>query len=180
MSTKPGLCFTYSYNGIARSLLTPAHIESARNKQNHIKINALWDTGATGSLISREVATQLNLQPVSKMIFSTPSDKKFTSNVYMVNLYLPNHTVFPDLRVAEGVLNNCDMLVGMDVIRYGDFIVSNFEGKTTFTFRMPSMKKFDFLKESFLVPVRNENPKTERNDPCPCGSGKKYKRCCGK
>ena len=21
-------------------------------------------------------------------------------------------------------------------------------------------------------------PKTGRNDPCPCGSGKKYKRCC--
>lgn len=23
-------------------------------------------------------------------------------------------------------------------------------------------------------------PKTGRNDPCPCGSGKKYKHCCGK
>jgi len=22
--------------------------------------------------------------------------------------------------------------------------------------------------------------KTGRNDPCPCGSGKKYKKCCGK
>ena len=27
--------------------------------------------------------------------------------------------------------------------------------------------------------VRNEN-KVGRNDPCPCGSGKKYKKCCGK
>ncbi|WP_278336889.1 SEC-C metal-binding domain-containing protein [Dorea formicigenerans] len=23
-------------------------------------------------------------------------------------------------------------------------------------------------------------PKIGRNDPCPCGSGKKYKKCCGK
>jgi uncharacterized protein YecA (UPF0149 family) len=23
-------------------------------------------------------------------------------------------------------------------------------------------------------------PKTGRNDPCPCGSGRKYKQCCGK
>ena len=23
-------------------------------------------------------------------------------------------------------------------------------------------------------------PKVGRNDPCPCGSGKKYKQCCGK
>ena len=28
--------------------------------------------------------------------------------------------------------------------------------------------------------VRRESPKVGRNDPCPCGSGKKYKHCCGK
>ncbi len=28
--------------------------------------------------------------------------------------------------------------------------------------------------------VRRETPKVGRNDPCPCGSGKKYKHCCGK
>ena len=28
-------------------------------------------------------------------------------------------------------------------------------------------------------PVVRENPKVGRNDPCPCGSGKKYKKCCG-
>ena len=27
--------------------------------------------------------------------------------------------------------------------------------------------------------VRNEGPKVGRNDPCPCGSGKKYKKCHG-
>ena len=29
------------------------------------------------------------------------------------------------------------------------------------------------------VPVRREQPKIGRNDSCPCGSGKKYKNCCG-
>ena len=28
--------------------------------------------------------------------------------------------------------------------------------------------------------VRRESPKVGRNDPCPCGSGKKYKNCCGR
>ena len=28
--------------------------------------------------------------------------------------------------------------------------------------------------------VRNGGPKIGRNDPCPCGSGKKYKKCCGR
>jgi curved DNA-binding protein CbpA len=30
-----------------------------------------------------------------------------------------------------------------------------------------------------MEPVRRDQPKVGRNDPCPCGSGKKYKRCCG-
>ena len=28
--------------------------------------------------------------------------------------------------------------------------------------------------------VRRDAPKVGRNDPCPCGSGKKYKHCCGR
>lgn len=28
-------------------------------------------------------------------------------------------------------------------------------------------------------PVRRQGPRVGRNDPCPCGSGKKYKKCCG-
>jgi hypothetical protein len=30
-----------------------------------------------------------------------------------------------------------------------------------------------------IGPVVREEPKVGRNDPCPCGSGKKFKRCCG-
>jgi uncharacterized protein YchJ len=33
----------------------------------------------------------------------------------------------------------------------------------------------DYYPETY---VRTE-PKIGRNDPCPCGSGKKYKKCCG-
>ena len=29
-------------------------------------------------------------------------------------------------------------------------------------------------------PIVNDGPKVGRNDPCPCGSGKKYKNCCGR
>jgi len=31
-----------------------------------------------------------------------------------------------------------------------------------------------------LKPIRDTAPHTGRNDPCPCGSGKKYKKCCGR
>ncbi|MDY2807855.1 MAG: SEC-C metal-binding domain-containing protein, partial [Oscillospiraceae bacterium] len=44
--------------------------------------------------------------------------------------------------------------------------------------------RFDLLKQ--LADIKASTPQPEkqkkvgRNDPCPCGSGKKYKRCCGK
>lgn len=35
-----------------------------------------------------------------------------------------------------------------------------------------------FYNAASLDPVKREGPKVGRNDPCPCGSGKKYKKCC--
>jgi uncharacterized protein YecA (UPF0149 family) len=29
------------------------------------------------------------------------------------------------------------------------------------------------------IPFARPEPKIGRNDPCPCGSGKKHKKCCG-
>ncbi len=31
-----------------------------------------------------------------------------------------------------------------------------------------------------VEPYRRETPKVGRNEPCPCGSGRKFKKCCGK
>jgi len=29
-------------------------------------------------------------------------------------------------------------------------------------------------------PIKRDSPKVGRNDPCICGNGRKYKKCCGK
>jgi preprotein translocase subunit SecA len=34
--------------------------------------------------------------------------------------------------------------------------------------------------ESAVQTIVRAQPKVGRNDPCPCGSGKKYKKCCGR
>ncbi len=36
-----------------------------------------------------------------------------------------------------------------------------------------------YKEQKASTTVRREGPKIGRNDPCPCGSGKKYKKCCG-
>lgn len=30
-----------------------------------------------------------------------------------------------------------------------------------------------------MQPIRRKSPRVSRNSPCPCGSGKKHKKCCG-
>ena len=37
----------------------------------------------------------------------------------------------------------------------------------------------DYLDDDFQIPYVRAEPKIGRNGPCPCGSGKKYKKCCG-
>jgi preprotein translocase subunit SecA len=39
--------------------------------------------------------------------------------------------------------------------------------------------EFETALRAATAPVRRETPKVGRNDPCPCGSGRKYKKCCG-
>lgn len=42
-----------------------------------------------------------------------------------------------------------------------------------------SADRFDFGVFSPPIPIVESSPKIGRNDPCPCGSGRKYKKCCG-
>ena len=47
------------------------------------------------------------------------------------------------------------------------------------TFRKES-GAWTFIDSRMLnKPFRRDQPKVGRNDPCPCGSGRKYKKCCG-
>ena len=101
-------------------------------------------------------------------------------NVYKINLSLPNNVLLNDVIVTEvPMISQADMLIGMSVINRGDFSVSNYNGKTILSFRIPSLADADYVEL-----LRSQIPKTStkigRNEPCPCGSGKKYKQCCGK
>ena len=52
------------------------------------------------------------------------------------------------------------------------------EAKSSITNKQEEEK--EQAKKEKNIPFTNSSPKVGRNDPCPCGSGKKYKNCCGK
>ncbi|MBS5065293.1 MAG: SEC-C domain-containing protein [Hungatella hathewayi] len=45
---------------------------------------------------------------------------------------------------------------------------------------LPEEKRKELYKEQKKSGTIVKGPKVGRNDPCPCGSGLKYKKCCGK
>lgn len=176
----PGVSFTTSYNGYSNVLNNDVHIGAHIDdtpKMHSQKWVALWDTGATNSVITKSVIDTLGLKPVMKTSASTPQGT-YDTYCYYIDLFLPNHVIIPKLLVMEGEPFGCDILIGMDVILQGDFAVTH-NGKTVFSFRMPSCTTIDFNHHSYMYPIKADN-KPGRNEPCPCGSGKKYKNCCGK
>jgi len=107
-----------------------------------------------------------------------------TTSSHLVNVGLPNKVLFTTLRVASMVLApDIDVLIGMDILGAGDFAVTHHQGKTTFSFCCPGRREIDFVAEvktaSQITPATSTKI-AGRNDPCPCGSGKKYKTCCGR
>ena len=140
---------------------------------------AIWDTGATGSCITRRVADILGLQPISFCKVSTAGGE-IDAPVYKVDIKLPNNVVITDIFATECVLAGADVLIGMDVITTGEIAISNYKGQTVFTFRVPSITVTDYVR---LINAQKPQPakvKIGPNDLCPCGSGKKYKRCHGR
>ena len=106
----------------------------------------MWDTGATACVISSSVVAKCALAPIGvQRVVGVHGER--TVNAYLIALNFPNGVAFPNLRVTEGVIGNADALIGMDVIAQGDFAITNRQGRTIFSFRIPSIARFDFVKE---------------------------------
>jgi predicted aspartyl protease len=178
-----GQCFTSIYDSLSLSLINEVSIEatavSEDKKKRSISARALWDTGAELTVITPETAKKLGLRVISKTEIATPSGTMECSQ-YFVDLLLPNGVRIETILVTEAIPSNCDVLIGMNIIGLGDFAVTHFEGKTVFSFRVPSMQCIDFTKHSYLQPVEKDKNEQGRNELCSCGSGKKYKHCHGK
>ena len=133
------------------------------------KWEAVWDTGATGSVISQAVVNELGLQPVSFTQVHTANGTAMQP-AFMVALVLSDGAVRVNTRVTMAPLVGCDVLIGMDVINLGDFSVTNYNGKTTVSFRIPSCEEIDYVQQlrdeqGQSAPPKPEPSRQERRHP---------------
>ena len=112
-----------------------------------LEFDAIWDTGATNCVISQAVIDACGLIPTGRTIVYSV-DGQGESDTYLVNIFLPNSVGVTGVRVTKGSFPGADILIGMDIIAGGDFAVTNFDGITKFSFRIPSETHIDFVAES--------------------------------
>lgn len=114
----------------------------------HKTFQAIWDTGATHSVITQAVVDACGLKATGmKLVHGVLSTDD--AETFLVNLLLPNAVQFVNIEVTLGKLvGGAEMLLGMDIITHGDFSITNVGGETVFSFRVPSIKTVDFVKEA--------------------------------
>ncbi|HSG70715.1 MAG TPA: DUF1186 domain-containing protein, partial [Planctomycetaceae bacterium] len=107
---------------------------------------------------------------------------------FFVSLEDVEDSVSEGLERFEESLARCHSAESLDTIEtlksWASFSERPVSVPKTISNFIPEEKKSrnpDFSPETSFAPmtIRNTSPKVGRNDPCPCGSGKKFKKCCG-
>ena len=153
-----------------------------------INTKGIWDTGATNSVITKSTAQALGLIPIGMANVIGVHGLKAVP-VYRVSITLNNENISLETEVTEceelSGTHDTGMLVGMNIIGMGDFAITNFNGETTMTFRVPSLEKIDYVSEiaehNKIARIHNSHVHHGlKNQKCPCGSGRAWQNCHGK
>ena len=127
---------------------------------------ALWDTGAMHSAITQRVVDECGLVQDGWVMAGQAYSGPVQAETYVIDLGLPNRVRLNGIVTTRGGFGGADVLIGMDVIGTGDFMVTNFEGQTKFAFRQPSQGAIDFGKPASgqtRKPKRKSNPGRRRS-----------------
>lgn len=137
-----------SSGGLARQLVMPIVIMVPGDPTKQVQVVALWDTGATGTVITQKVVDAIGLKPISKTKVNTASEEGVPTDVYLVDVALNQNVKIDGVPVTRGKLTGIDCLIGMDIITLGDFSITNFNGVTCMSFGLPSSHEVDYVKVS--------------------------------
>jgi len=153
-NNKQHYAYDLEYSHIMKEIKTPVSICYSRNsnKEKSIKIDALWDTGATHSILSPKIAKELVLSPVDNL-YVGGINTEVSSDVVIVTITLPNGMTLSDRRFYVCNIPGVEVIIGMDIISMGDFAITNARGKTMFSFVIPTLNN----TISFSDMVNNKN-----------------------
>ena len=88
------------------------------------------------------------------------------------------HKTIERLKAPDQLLSSLEQWAMFEDDEIDDELDEDFIGDSALSSLNGLLEADDYVPENETT-VRNEDVKVGRNDKCPCGSGKKYKKCCG-
>lgn len=148
-------------------VLTPVTDKTKGPDKETPDVKGIWDTGATGTVITQRIVDELGLSLIDRTIVHT-ADGPMQSPVFLVDLRLPTQVVMQGLNVTLGRLPpGIDVLIGMDVICQGDLAITNVNGLSRMTFRVPSCETIDYAKDALEISNRKQRRMLAASQPSP-------------
>ena len=138
--------FTKKYDNLTRVLTLPVKISLVGSNGSY-ETQGIIDTGAICSVVSLNLVEKLRGIPFNYQFINTASSHNTLTPLYKASIVLCNKLEITNLTVSDGTLPaGEECLIGMDILSLGDLAVSNFEGKTCISFRIPSLQNIAFTE----------------------------------
>ncbi|MCL2719810.1 MAG: retroviral-like aspartic protease family protein [Treponema sp.] len=149
--------FFIDYKKLTLELPTEIELFNPADMDRYFKTFAIWDTGATISCISPNALIKLGLEPIDSIMIEGINSLERCDQV-LVHIGLPNMILVQNIKPAVCIFSPPDLefIIGMDIIKTGDFMLSNSNGKSLFSFATPPLPiKINLV--DYAQKINNEN-----------------------
>ena len=139
----------FEYKKIVREISTPVTLYSSFSSVEGkvVTASAVWDTGADHSVLSPKIVQELGLCAIDTKSVHGINNSNCLSDVVIASIKLTDELILADRRFSVNNIPGTDILIGMDIIMLGNFLINNTDGKTSFSFVIPPIKeKISFSK----------------------------------
>jgi len=134
--------FDFEYRKIVREISTPVTLYSTfySSEGKNVTTSAVWDTGADHSVLSPKIVKELELCAIDTKWVHGVNNSNCFSDVVLATIKLSDNLVLANRRFSVNDIPGTDVLIGMDIIMMGNFVINNSDGKTLFSFVIPPVK----------------------------------------
>jgi len=139
----------FEYRKIVREISTPVTLYSSFSSSEGkiVTTSAVWDTGANHSVLSPKIVRELELCAIDTKWVYGINNSNCLSDVVIATVGFTGDLVLTNRRFSVNNIPGTDVLIGMDIIMMGNFVINNTDGKTLFSFVIPPIKeKISFSK----------------------------------
>ena len=97
--------FTLKGKGLLPVIITPIEISPVKESIRRFSTSGIWDTGASGTVITQEVVSALNLQPTGIARVNTASESGKLTSTYDIEIHFSDHLIINIPRATLGIIS---------------------------------------------------------------------------